>query len=173
MKSVVSTFASIALLAVGISAHAEIVNIPASAGMQGSNPNNQCSVSLGSFGVSNQAPAAACAFEVPISVPAGRTVLQIDVIHSTNSNCANPYVEAALWSVDYSTSLPTISFPWSSSAYVTPDGKMQATHLMAQVAGPKTTLYPDAFVVQAKTMYNVVATVENCASVAGLQVTYQ
>jgi hypothetical protein len=44
---------------------------------------------------------------------------------------------------------------------------------MAQILGPKSYIYPDAFFVQPETMYNVVMTVENCAAVAGLQVTYQ
>ncbi|HJT99422.1 MAG TPA: hypothetical protein VJ696_13985 [Rhodanobacteraceae bacterium] len=172
MKSFVTTaVTSLALLAIGASsAHADVVNIPASAGMQSGASSNRCSVSLGTLGITTTDT---CAFELPISIPVGRTIQQIDIIHSTNSSCTDPYLEAALWSVDYSTSRPTISFPWSSSEHVSPDGMQQSNHLMAEMAGSRTMIYPDAFVVQPDTMYNVVIMVEDCAQVAGLQVTYQ
>ena len=145
------------------SASADTLNIPVSAGM--TDPATECTV-LGALGLSSFAPNV-CMVQVPIVVPAGHTIKQINIAHGTHSNFANPYIEASLWSVDFMTSQSAEQFPWSSSAYV-PDGTWKRTHLMSQINNT----FPDAFVAGATKIYQLRFTLLNGVILNSVQVIY-
>lgn len=153
-----------------IPAHAEVLNIPASAAIY-IGATGDCEYYSG-LGI-NGAPGF-CEFEIPLTVPAGHTIQQISVVHRdiVGVPIPNPVYLASLSSIDFSTGVfSSGQFLWTSSGNL-PNDAFKVTRLMAQPVFPKNT-YPDAFLVQPNTMYEVSLYIEGSAIVTGLQVTYQ
>jgi len=152
----------------------EVLNIPFSAAYSREDSPNNCAPNFG-FGLASPAPApVSCYLEFPLTVPVGRTIKQISVLHGTDEFLANPFIEAyvavqpiaAPWG-----GFQTQLFYWSSNAQVA-SGTVASERLMAQTGVPPLVSYPDAFVTQSNRMYHVIMHLVNGAYVAGLQVTY-
>jgi hypothetical protein len=151
-----------------IPAYADVLNIPASAAIYSDTAGNACaSVIDAGYGV---AGIAGCDFEIPLTIPVGRTIQQISVVHhDIIGPIPNPAYSASLTAIDFSTSVVSSGqFPWSWTGFA--NTAYQVTRLMAQT---KFGAYPDAFLVQPNTMYEVVLHVQGSAIASGLQVTYQ
>jgi hypothetical protein len=150
-------------------AHAEVLNIPASASIYTAAAGD-CGYYSG-FGVSGIPNS--CYFEIPLTIPAGHTIQQISVVHRDFIGpFPLPAYSASLSSIDFSTGVVSNGqFPWDSFGNP-PNDALQVKRLMAQPVFPKNT-YPDAFLVQPNTLYEVALHVEGSAIVTGLQVTYQ
>ena len=157
---------------VAVSAHAsEVVTIPASAALPTDGDPSVC-VPEPLFGFWGP-PGGQCYLDFPLSIPAGRTIQQVAIVHATDSmNPQSPFVLAYVGGVKYSTPTQQIQkFLWSSLDYV-PDGTYDVHRLMGQVLSPKGGfVYPDSFVVAADTAYHVFVQIENTGLV-GIQVTY-
>lgn len=132
-------------------------------------PTSDCQLFVGDGAFAG--PGGVCYIEIPISIPAGRTIEQVSVIHGSFSFLPSPYVLAGLWSTATNGPIDdNFLFYWESSDYV-PDDTVQRTHLMTQnLIG---TTYPDAFTVDANRMYTVDFNVSGATFVSGLQVTYK
>jgi hypothetical protein len=150
-----------------IPAHAEVLNIPASAAIYTGSPGSECGTYVG-IGI---ATSSICDFEIPLTVPVGHTIQQVSVVHGTDNNIflPPPVISASLSTLDFATPFVGGQFSWSSFDYL-PNGVFQVTRLMAQT---KFGAYPNAFLVQPNTMYEVVLHIEGTAFATGLQVTYQ
>src|SRR4051812_6640829 len=88
-----------ALAGLATTAHADIVNYPASAGMV--YDSQACTYSSPTFGVISALPGIECHIKVPISLPVGRTLQQISVIYATNSMYGPSTIMADLASLDF------------------------------------------------------------------------
>lgn len=153
-----------------VSAHADELDMPASAALMMGDPiNSACQVIDVPRGiVAVDHIAGICDFAFPLTIPPGHTIEQITIVHGTLANHGLAVVNAYLSTLNFATSVPGTEFEWLSSAVV-PDGTFQGTHLMNQTKFG----YPDEFVTQPNTMYQIVAHVEDGAFVTGLQVIYQ
>ncbi len=170
MKSVQTRLAFAVLALVGfanIAAHADELDIPASAAQMGGDPmGSACVVQNGMYGITSEPVVGFCDFIFPLTIPAGRTIQQITVLHGTLGPPPS-YISANLTTLNTSAFTSATEFQWGSTSQV-PSG-LQATRLMLQTKFG----YPDAFVTQVNTTYQVVVHVEQGAFVDGLQVTYQ
>jgi hypothetical protein len=151
-----------------MSAHAEVLNIPWSAALQ--TTDNPACTPYQPFAFGSSTLGGQCYVDFPVSLPVGRTIQQIAVLHgSDNTNPANqPYFEALL---DVVTLLPAIDetekFLWTSTAPV-PTGLVDRHQLMAQAKG----IYFDQFQVLGYTQYHVIVSLDYGAFVSGIEVTY-
>jgi hypothetical protein len=147
----------------------ELLTIPFSAAMERHDDSqDRCAIQVGiNLSASTPTPDS-CLVDIPIMVPAGRTIDQIWIMHGDQGFYPNPIAQASLQSQE--TTFPfnnNIQFIWSDSS---PHGSGVFTdHIMSQ-AGK---LFPDAFVVQNGTIYHVVVRLYNGASFYGLEVRYE
>lgn len=147
-----------------IPAYAEVLNIPASAAlMSGDSLGSGCHI--GPF-ISADVSGGICDFQIPLTVPTGHTIQQISVVYSVANNPS--FIHASLEVLDFVTPMESTQFEWLSNPG--PNGVLQVNRLMAQT---KYGAYPDAFLVQPNTMYQVLLHLEDGAFAAGLQITYQ
>lgn len=149
-------------------AHAsEFVTIPWSAAFQTNPGPNEC---IPYFPYFFGSTASECYVDFPLSIPAGRTIQQISVLHGTDNQLpvGQPYIEAYLEIV---TLLPaagdTLKFLWNS-VDVVPSGTFDRHPLMAQFGKN----YYDQFQVATYTTYHVLVALQNGAQVAGIEVIY-
>jgi hypothetical protein len=155
--------------AVAVSAHAETVNLPASAAlMNGEYVNSNCIVADPVNGITAGDFAGICDMQFPVQLPAGRTLQQIEVVYGAINNGPAPFLDVHLGTVDFTTGMSDSRFPWLAN--LMPGGTFHTKRLMQQT---KVGAYPDAFVVQQNTMYQVFVHLENGAYITGLRITYQ
>jgi hypothetical protein len=167
------------LLALSLSAAAaitanasEVLTIPAHAALPTDGDPSACVASavFGFWGPTG----GQCYLDFPLTIPVGHTIQQIAVVHSTNAmNPAGAFISSFVGTLTFS-SVPAQEnqlFLWSSFGQVLPSGSYDRHQLMAQVAAPKGTLYPDSFPIVAGTTYHVFVQLEN-TYLAGIEVTY-
>ena len=172
MKMIKSGFRIAMLMLVGVTAsyaHADVLYIPFSTGLSGNSVSPACNNYLANFFMSNGPN---CWAQIPISIPAGRTIQQLTLFHG-NGAAPGPFIEASLHVVNMSTSTPgeDVKFAWNSNVALI-DGEVERRAMMVQVPIKGGTVYPEQFPVAANTMYTVVVQLANGAAVEGVQVTY-
>ncbi len=154
--------------AVAASAHAETVNLPASAALvNGEYVNSNCVVADPVNGIRAGDFAGICDMQFPVQLPAGRTLQQIEVVYGATVTGPAPFLDTHLGTVDFTTGLSDSRFPWFGN--LMQGGSFHTRRLMQQT---KLGAYPDAFVVQQNTMYQVFVHLESGAYVTGLRITY-
>lgn len=149
-------------------AYADVLNIPVSAALMNGDPlASGCQVGNGPY-ISSVVLGGICDFQIPLTVPTGHTIQQISVIYG-DKNIGPALIYAGLSALNFVTPPDSMQFEsmWGGPV---PAGALQVKRLMAQT---KYGAYPDAFVVQPNTMYQVVLHLDSGAIAAGLQVTYQ
>jgi hypothetical protein len=162
-----AALAAICALA-SVSAHAgTFLNIPAAQATPNYESTN-CGFWISAYYSFGQ-PAGNCTIEFPLTLPAGTTIEQIAVIHGTSYPLLpQPAISVLVRSRGNAfANDQSIMFSWNSTTPV-PLNVLAKTNLMAQFG--KT--FPDAFVVQNDTMYQVEITLTDLSYVTGLQVTY-
>jgi len=153
---------------IGAMAHAETMNMPASAAlMNGDYVNSNCVVADAYHGITAAEIPGICDFQFPVQVPAGRTIQQIEVVYGATNPAPLPFIETHLGTVDFSTGLSDTRFQWAGN--LMPGGTFLTKRLMQQTKIG----YPEAFVVQPNTMYQVFVHLESGAYATGLRITYQ
>ena len=150
-----------------ISVHAETLNLPASTAlMNGDYINSNCVVVDDVVGIAAGGFAGICDFQIPLELPVGRTIQQIEVVYGATNDATAPLININLGTLDFSTGAKAVRFPWLAN--LIPNGDIYTQRLM-----PQTKIgYPDAFVVQMNTMYQVFVHLENGAFATGLRITY-
>jgi hypothetical protein len=161
-----------ALSCAALPAHADVLDLPVSAGFMNSSDGSGCQINGWPKGIGPKELGATCDFEFPVTIPVGHTIQQIEIVHAAGAN-AGAFITAFLGTVDFVSSSTTMQFQWLSNAII-PAGSFVASPLMKQVQlHPSGVGYPDAFVVQPNTMYRVVLHLEDGGDVTGLRITYQ
>jgi hypothetical protein len=145
---------------VAIPAQADTLNMPISAAFMNSGDGSGCQIWGWPDGIGPKELGAICDFEFPMTIPAGHTVQQIEVIHSGNLG----FITAFLGTLDFATSATAVKLQWLSNNSV-PPGTYEVSPL---ITSPK-----QYFVVQPNTTYRVVLHLEDGGDVAGLRITYQ
>lgn len=148
------------------SASAETVVIP----FQSALPMNDTCVPTDALGWHPRDDGDTCIVRFPLSVPVGRRIEQITVLHGTTDYAAASVLDAAL------TIYPATT-PWQQAfdmfalhdATVYDAFDVQATRLMAQNGK----VYPDAFVAIDDVVYDVSVALSSSAFVAGVKLTIQ
>jgi hypothetical protein len=162
-----AAFATLCSLA-SVSAHANFLNIPAAQATPSYESTNCGIYAINGYFALTQQPEF-CKVEFPLLLPAGSTIKQITVVHGTSYPLLpQPTISASLRTLgNNSLGSQTISFNWSSTTPV-PNDVLLKSNLMAQFGK----LYPDAFIVQSDTMYQVEVSLADLSFVTGVQVTY-
>jgi hypothetical protein len=161
-------FASVSIGAAH-TASAEILNVPVSASLvTGDYANSHCVVVNSIYGITSTPwGGGSCELQIPIEIPVGRTIQQIEVTYTSPPDATLPFITAYLGTLDFTTAAAEVRYSWSANTM--PGGPFQVRRLMQQTKFG----YPDAFVVQASTMYQVYIHLENGESTNGVRVTYQ
>jgi hypothetical protein len=150
-------------------ARADVLYIPFSTGLSGNSVTPACNNYPANFFMSDGPH---CWAQIPISIPAGRTIQQLTLFHS-NGAAPSPFIEASLHVVTMSTNTPgeDVKFAWNSGVALF-NGEVERRAMMVQLPIKGGMVYPDQFPVVANTMYTLVVQLNNGAAVEGLQVTY-
>lgn len=174
------TLANAVLLActsIAATAHADVLNLHYTAGDYS---RDKCSHTQAGGGITRHPLSDDwCDIDIPIELPAGKTIRQISVFHGT-TDVGDGYVLASLnygdlnppWSANYGGSL----FDWSSSPEppvlpsATGEGRLMRQFVLG---GPKPiTTFPDAFTTNGKRMYVVRVSTVGVGAFYGLRVYY-
>ena len=144
-----------------IPAYADTLNMPISAAFMNSGDGSGCEIWGWPNGIGPSELGAICDLEFPITIPAGHTVSQIEVVHGAGANAG--FITAFLGTLDFTTAATAMKYQWLSNNPV-PPGTYQSSPLMSHGV---------TFVVQPNTMYRLVMHLEDGGDVSGLRITYQ
>ena len=178
MKISQGTLMAVTLFATGLfgatNSRADTIYIPYSSALQGNqgldDPINSCKANLaddGPYRFTNWGINFDCVVDFPLTVPVGRTIQQISVVHGLDFlTYAFDKIEAKLVVMSYQPpqQINTTMFDWVSTSNTIID-----THPMMAQFGK---LYPDQFQVLANTAYQVEVTLSPGAQVSAIVVTY-